>query len=324
MARNSQETALLRHRPVNAVHCLDPGSEACPLSLRLLVRSPALARCRLPIVIAPIGPIAKGALLAAREARAVIGFSPGPGTATRRWFAMLARAAEEVAPRSPFFVSADLEIEASDQGVERSVELVHELIGAGVTHIGVDASAVPTERRAQVVRQVASAIADHEIAVDCIVPTRDGNFDEEYVASFVEEFEGWGIRADLLSGRFPAPESQREAAGQIERLYSLSVIGGDRPIVRRGPLSSHVVERLGGSHVRVFEDGARALAAGLRAIPSEIRSSSRTAGRGAIELPLGVEEKAEALAYGEVASLLERTGATGSAAIFARWLSEQS
>src|SRR6185369_13358387 len=67
--------SLLALRPVSTVHRLEARSEACPLSLRHLAGALAAAGVTMPIFAAPFPAVARAALVAAKEARAVVGLS---------------------------------------------------------------------------------------------------------------------------------------------------------------------------------------------------------------------------------------------------------
>src|SRR6266545_1897164 len=100
--------SLLALRPVAAVHRLPPRSEACPLSLRDLLRSGAAPL--LPLVVSPIAAVARAALLAAKAAGAVVGLAPGPCADPGGWFDAVAIAADELAPGMPFFISGEVAV----------------------------------------------------------------------------------------------------------------------------------------------------------------------------------------------------------------------
>jgi len=305
--------SLLALRPVAAVHHLGARSEACPLSLRDLLRALAPHGRTLPLVAAPIPAVARAALVAAREAGAVVGLALAPGMAPEPWFAAIARAADELAPRLPFFVSGEVRVEGGEAGLERGRAAAHRLVEAGVTHLAVDVSAVALARRAQAAAQVSGPAAEREIAVDCVLPPSEDGLDADDAAAFVEEFEGWGVRADVVSARVPAADGEA-ARRQVALLDALAAALGGRPLLRRGPLAPGLADRMRASAVRCCEDGGAALAAGLRALPPELRQArAAQPGRGEMMLPQDVSERLEAFAYGEVAALLERLGSAGSA-----------
>jgi hypothetical protein len=307
--------SLLALRPVNAVHRLDARSEACPLSLREIVHALEGRRATLPLVAAPLAAVARGALFAAKEAGAVLGLALPIRSEPEPWFAAVTRAADELAPRLPFFLSAEVRVEDSEPGLERAFAAAHRLVEAGLTHLAVDVSAVALPRRAQAAAQVAGFASEREIAVDAVLPSTLGDIDADLAAAFLEEFEGWGVRADVVSVRLPAALDEVEARAQLDALEALGSALGGRAVLRRGPLSPALTASLAGSSLRLCEDGGMALSAGLRAIPAELRAAREgQAPRGQIALPEAVSDRLEALVYAEVASLVDRLGAGGTAA----------
>ncbi len=307
--------SLLALRPVSAVHRLDARSEACPLSLREIVHALEGRRATLPLVAAPLAVVARGALFAAREAGAVLGLALPPGSAPEPWFAAVTRAADELAPRLPFFLSAEVRVEDSEIGLERAFAAAHRLVEAGLTHLGIDVSAVALPRRAQAAAQVAGFASEREIAVDAVLPSPHGDLDPELAIAFLEEFEGWGVRADVVSVRLPAAGDEAQARAQLGALEALGLALGGRAVLRRGPLSPALVASVAGSALRLCEDGGRALAAAMGAIPDALRAAAvGEAPRGQLALPEAVSDRLEALVYAEVASLVDRLGARGTVA----------
>jgi hypothetical protein len=306
--------ALLALRPAAAMHRLPARSEACPLSLKdvlALLPGSALAPggALLPLVAAPLPGVARAALLAAKEAGAVVGLALVAGLAPGPWFEAVARAADELAPGLPFFLSGEVRVGAGEGDLDRALASAHALVEAGVGHLAVDVSALPLALRAEAASRVAGVAAEREAAVECVLPP--GVLDPEEAAGFLEEFEGWGVRADLVGARQPAASDAAEAGAQAAALAALSLGLGGRPVARRGPVSPPLAPALR-QHVavRLCEDGGAALAAGVRAVPAELRAGM--AGRRDGALPEPVAERLEAFAHGQVATLLEGAGSAGS------------
>ncbi|HVI74949.1 MAG TPA: hypothetical protein VM683_08195 [Anaeromyxobacteraceae bacterium] len=301
--------SLFALRPVAAVHRLPPRSEACPLSLRDVLRGLAGRARALPVFVAPLPAVARAALVAAQEARAVVGIALAAGVAPEPWFDAVARAADELAPRLPFFASAEVVIEPGEGALERAYAEAHRLVEAGVGHLAVDVAAVALPRRAQAAARVAGVASERELAVECVLAP-DAASEPAAAAAYLEEFEGWGVRADLVGVRCPAPAGRGEADRERAALDALSEALA-RPVLRRGPLGSDAAHAFTGGRLRVCEDGGAALAAGWRALPPELR------GRGAgarDRAPLEpASERTEALAYAEAAALVEALGAGGTA-----------
>jgi hypothetical protein len=305
---------LLALRPVNALHALRRAGadrEACPLSLTWIARSLAASRATLPIACAPIPAVARAVLVAAHEAGAVVGLSPLPGAAPEAWFASVARAADELAPRLPIFLSAEVSVGEAVEDLPRACAAAHRLVEAGITHLAIDVTQVPLARRSQAAAEVAVPAAERELAVDCVLPADCGR-DPEVAAAFLEEFEGWGARADLVSLRLAAAGSAAEARRQGAALDAVAAACAGRPVVRRGPLAGRTLSALRGAALRLSADGGRTLAAGLRGLPRGPRAAGRGS-RGVVELSAATAARVEALAYAEAASLIERLGAAGTA-----------
>jgi hypothetical protein len=305
---------MLSFRPANALHQLGPSGDACPLSLRDVLRALGAGRGTMPVIAAPLPAVMRGALLAARKANAVIGLALVPGVAPEGWFGALARAAHELAPRLPFFASGEVRVEDGDGGVERAHLAAHKLVDAGVTHLAVDVAAVALGRRAQAASQVAGVASEREIAVDCVLPLGEGPFDPEEAAAWVDEFEGWGVRADLVSARLPLTTHEAQARAQLAALDALSAALGGRPILRRGPLAPGLASIIRRGGPRACEDGGHILAAAVRSIPREQREAASEERRGPVDLPEALADRIEALAYFETAALIEAFGVAGTGA----------
>jgi len=99
---------LLAFRPASVMHRLAPRSEACVLSLRDLLPPLAAVRRPVPLVVAPLAAVMRGTLLACQEARSAVGLALPPGLAPEPWFAAAVAAAEELAPRLPIFLAAEV------------------------------------------------------------------------------------------------------------------------------------------------------------------------------------------------------------------------
>ncbi len=312
--------SLLAFRPVAAVHRLPARSEACPLSLKDVLRALEGSSATLPIVAAPVAAVVRASLLAAKDAGAVIGLALPREAAPEPWFDAVARAADELAPGLPFFVSAEVEVADGEAGLEHAFAVAHRLVESGIGLLAVDVAGVALARRAQAASQVAGFAADREIGIECVLPGADPPESEE-ASGFLEEFEGWGVRADLLSVRAAAVEGEAEAAAQLAHLGALSRDTG-RPLLRRGPLTVALLAGAGAARLFACHDAGRALSAGLRAIPACRRAPLAGAGedRDRAELSQELAERLEALVHAEVATLVERLGASGTATALARAL----
>jgi hypothetical protein len=292
-------SSLLAFRPASAVHRLGPRSEACPLSLREVARGLADGAPPALIVAAPHPAVARAALMAAKGARAAVGIALPGGAEPDPWFAAVAQAADDLAPRLPFFACADVAVAGGDDAaIDAAFAAAHRLVEAGVTHLAVDVAAVPLARRAEAAARVAGIAAERELAVDCLLPP--GALDPDDAVAYVEEFEGFGVRADVVSVRCAAPADPGAAAAEARALAEARVALG-RPLVRRGTLTDAAARAARVAGLFAAEDGGRAVAAGARA--------ARAAG----EDRAAAAARLEALAYAEIAALLEAIGAVGSA-----------
>jgi len=308
---------LLAFRPASVMHRLAPRSEACVLSLRDLLPPLAAVRRPVPLVVAPLAAVMRGTLLACQEARSAVGLALPPGLAPEPWFAAAVAAAEELAPRLPIFLAAEVAVAAG--AVEAAVAQAHRLVEAGLTHLAVVVDGVPVAERARAAAQVAGLAAERELAVECLLPGGPEGLDPEVVAGFVEELQGWGLFIDLLGVRCLAPEGLEGARAQARALAGAARALGAIPLLRRGPAGHVLLPVLRPAGVAVAEDGGRVLAAGLGALAPEERGAALLGGAPGERLrPLPVGgEGAEGLFYGEAAGLVEALGSAGSADLVA-------
>lgn len=316
---------VLAFRTAVVVDRLPPRSEVCPLSLRDLLRAPVADRRVLPIVRAPIPGVARAALVAAREADAVIGLALPAGTPPEPWFEAVAAAADELASGLPFFLSSEVTVEsAALPDIERAEREAFKLVDAGVTHLAVDVRAVPAAERARILAAVAAPAAERGACVDCVTAL------EEPPRALCAELERLGSPVDVVSVRCPEVTDPKDARAQVVRLVKLCADLRGIPVLRRGPLSPALLDELARSPVRGCEDGGAAAVAGLAVIPWERLQEAADAeqrtpalDRAAEELSRDAADRLEARAYVEVASLIERLGAAGSGLAFTEALERQ-
>lgn len=301
-----ERSSLLVLRPVSAVHCLPRGSEACPISLTHVLGRLVGWGGVVPVVAAPLWPVARAALVAAAEADALIGLL-APPSAPAAWFKRVLAGAGELAPRLPFFTAAEVRVEAGGKASATARLLVERLVDQGLTHLVLDGTALPAASRGRTLAEVAAVVFERELAIECVLPAA-AVVDPELALEFVADFEAWGLRPDFVSARTPLARDAEEAAAQLRALEGLAAALGDHPLVRRGPLAPALRDRLRGSAVRLSDDGGAALHAGRPALPADAAEAAAER-----ELPAAVTDRLEALAYGEVAALIEALGAAGSA-----------
>jgi hypothetical protein len=306
---------------------LAPSNGACPLSLRDLLRAAADLPVVLPVVRAPIAGVARGALVAAREARSAIGLALPAGAPPEAWFDAVTRAAGEVASGLPIFLSAEIALEGAAQAqVERASHAAWRLVEAGVTHLAVDAGAVAAAERAAAVEEVARVAVERGICVDLVVAPADGLPPPAEVAAALDALAARGAAPDLVSVRCPAPASAEEARGQVRHLVAICAALGGVPVMRRGETVREIYDALAGSPVKACDDGGVAAGAATAMIPWELLGPAPEERReSAVELaarelsPEGAD-RLEARAYVEVAEQVERLGAGGSGLALARAL----
>ncbi len=304
---------ILSFRPANVVHRLAPRSEACPLSLRdvLAGAGPGL----LPLVRAATPGVARAALVAAKQARSALGLALPRSAPAENWFAAVVREADELAPRLPIFLSAEVAaIGGSDEELERSAAEAWRLVESGVTHLAVDVQAVPPERRAEAVRRLAQPALERELGLDLVLPQEDGRPSAGAAAILLEDLFEQGVSPDLASGRWTLPGSVAEARAQARQLVDLCGWIDPVPVLRRGLVSPPLLAELAGTPVRICEDGGAAQAAARRVLglPPEGEEAPQLAS-GSGELPPEIGDRPEALAYWETLAFLEGLGAPGSA-----------
>ena len=322
---------ILAFRPASVVERLAPRSHACPLSTRELLGPAAELGIVLPVVRAPLGAVARGALVAAKELQSVLGLAMPPGTSPEPWFDAVASAADEIAAGWPIFLTAEVIVgDESASAVERAFHEAWRLVGAGFTHLAVDVGAVAPEERGRVVGEVAEAGVEHGICVDVVVPLSEGAQVGSRAAAVFEELARRGAPADVASVRCHAPEDAAEARLQAAALARICQALAGVPVMRRGPVTPALLELLRGSPVRACEDGGEASARAVDVIPpaSPTPGGGEEARGSALERAVsglsdeGVE-RIEARAYADTLDFMERLGAGGSAPALTRSLEQR-
>jgi hypothetical protein len=306
---------ILAYRPAVVVDRLAPRSDACLLSLRDLLSAAQEVRAPLPIVRAPLGGVARAALVAASEAQAAIGLSLPPGSPVEPWFEAVTRAADEFAGGLPIFLSAEVAVDGgTPEDVERGEHDAFRLVDAGITHLAIDVRAVPAEDRATAFAAVAAPAAERGCCVDALVDV------EVSPRALFEALERVGAAPEVASVRCPGVTTTAEAKAQLVRLVRICADIQGIPVIRRGPVSPPLLEELARSPVRGCEDGGAAAMAGITVIPwealersDEDASRKLVLDRAAEELSIDAADRLEARAYVEAASFIERLGAAGSA-----------
>ena len=316
---------ILAYRPAVVVDRLAPRNDACLLSLRDLLRGAEAARCPLPIVRAPIGGVARAALVAASEANSAIGLALPAGSPPEPWFEAVTSAADEFAGGLPIFLSAEVALEGTGAAdVERGEHEAYRLVDAGITHLAIDVRAVPAAERARIFAAVAAPAVERGCCVDCLVALEDAP------RALFAELERMRVAPEVVSVRCPAVTDPKEARAQVVRLVRLCAELSGVPVIRRGPVTPSVIDELARSPIRGCEDGGAAAMAGIAVIPwnvidapSEADSRRPALERAAEELSRDAADRLEARSYVEVASFIERLGAAGSGRLVAEALERQ-
>ncbi len=320
---------ILAFRPATVVERLEPVSAACPLSLRDLLRPAASLRVVLPLVRAPVAGVARGALVAAKEAGSALGLALPPGVPPEPWFAAVTQAADEIAAGLPIFLSAEVTVEGdAEQQVERGFHEAWRLVEAGITHLAVDVGGVPAGARGRVLEEVARVAFERGICVDCVVPLAADRPSASRTAALFDELAGRDAAPDVASVRCGAPASAAEAKDQVRMLVEICGSLSGVPVLRRGPVTPALLAQVAGSPLEACEDGGLAATSAIAVIPWDVIGAHREDGesrsspleRAAAELGGRDADRLEARAYVEVSDFIERLGSVGSAHALSREL----
>jgi len=292
----------LAFRPPTALHRLRAGSRACPLSLRDVAGALLAEEVILPMVLVPSAPVARAALVAAKEAACPIVLSLPAGEAPERWFDAVAQAADEIAPGLPLLLAAEVTL-VPGGGVEaaRALRLAHRLVSAGITHLAIDADRLAAEGRAEEMVRAADPALERGLGVECLLPPGGAGVPEpEEAFSLLAELGTLGATPDLAGVRLPAPADDDSAGWQAALLSALADAAGTVGLARRGPGAADVLRRIGPGTLRACEDGGAAAAAAGAAASADA---------------------AEGRAYAAVADLVDALRAGGTAGILSAALS---
>lgn len=305
---------ILAFRPGTVTARLPRRNEACPLSLRDVLRALPPGGGVLPIVRAPIAGVARGALVAAREARSALGLALPPGVPPEPWFAAVVEAADAVAAGLPLVLSGEVRVDgAGDEAVDRAVHEAWRLVEAGLTHLSVDLAPVPARGRPAAFAQVARGAAERGLGVELLLP------DDGAAGPLVAALAGHGVLPDAVGVRGAAPADGAAALAHAARLAAVAAELEGLAVVRRGATTAELARALAGGPVRACEDGGAAATAALSVLPWELLERPGDEGRtsplerAAAELDAEGADRLEARAWAEVRDLVEALGAAGSA-----------
>ncbi len=300
---------------------LPPRSEACPLSLREILSALAESRLVVPLIRAPAAFVAHAALVAAKQARSVVGLAFASSAGPERWFSSVVAAANEVASGLPIFLSAEVVVPSGSQrDLERAFQHACRWLDAGMTHLAVDVTALPVPEQGPALAHVAQLALERETGLEWVLPPTT---DAETAEVLLENLEACHVVPDLASLRGPPPEGDPRVV--LQRWAGLCAALGGMPFLCRGPVSPDLAARLSGAQVRVCDDGGVTANAAARALSAQSVKQPAPKGKGGLDpavvtleyasgsLAPEVADRVEAMAFFEVQGLIERIGATGSA-----------
>jgi hypothetical protein len=281
----------------------------------------------LPVVRAPSGAVARGALVAAKTVGAPLGLALPAGLAPGRWFDVVTGAADEVAAGLPIFLAGEVVVggEAGTQ-VERAREEVWTLVDAGITHVAIDASAVAPEERFRVLRGLSEPALERGVALDLVVELLEAARRGSPVPRVLDELRRAGVVPSVVSVRCPAAQGAEVARAQAGALGRLAESLRGVPLMRRGPLGDDLVAAMAAAPVRLVEDGGAAEVAAESALPAGLpaqgggRRGESLLERAAASLDAEGVDRIELRAYLETLALLERLGLQGASARIVRAL----
>jgi len=281
----------LAFRPPSAVNRLRRGSCACPLALRDAVGGLLGEALTIPLVSAPSVAVASAALVAAKEARSVLGLSLPEGEGPEGWFEAVTGVADELAPGLPLLLGATVTLRPDPVGEGRAARHLQRLVEAGFTHLALELDLLPPERRAEELARVAEPALERGLGVECLLPAGSELLpDPSEVEGLLGELGSLGASPDLAAVRY----GRGGAAGAdalLSRLAELEAAAAGVALSLRGA-APRVLRFVGAGLLRAADDaGAAAAAAAASADPA----------------------RAEARAYAEAAALLDALPAEGSA-----------
>jgi hypothetical protein len=319
-------SGILAYRPASVAARLAPRSLACPVSLRDLLRGAGAIRLALPMVRAPVGPVARGAIVAAREAGSALVLLLPAGSAPEPWVREVTAAADELAGGLPIALGGEVLLPgATEADAERALEETWRLIEAGVTHLALDVSAAPADRRGALAAELGRAAHERELGVELLAgPAGERGAPPGTLGADVEAMSARGVPPDAVGVRGGEAPRAAEVRSEVRWLAEVCAALGGLPVFRRGPVGPDLLRVLAASPIRGCEDGGAAERAVRAAVPGDLLagaaegpSRSTPLERAVAALGAGAAERLEARAYVEVADLVERLGASGSGAAIA-------
>jgi len=291
---------LLAFRPARVVERLGPRSAACPLSSKDLLRAAAPLHLPLPLVRAPTPGVMRAALVAAKQARSVLGLGLPAGADPEAWFRRVIEAVDGLAALWPIFLAGEVVVEGAEpSSLEAARAAAWRLADAGLTHLAVDLSRLPAEARADALRVVAEAALERGLGLECQVEAGAALGVPGIFSDLADE----DAQPDLVSLQCRAAAGPAAAQAQVKGLLDLCGRLSGTPVFRRGPVTPALLASLRGSPVAGCEDGGLVAAAALQGLDAEAEAS----------LGEGERSRRETRAYLAALEFLEQLGAAGSA-----------
>jgi hypothetical protein len=114
-------------------------------------------------------------MVAAKEARSVIGFAFASRSTPEQWFANAIQAADEIASGLPLFLAAEVAVaDAGDRESDNAFRQAHRLVEAGITHLSIDVTRLAPADRATPFVRLAELVAEREIGFECVFSVDEG------------------------------------------------------------------------------------------------------------------------------------------------------
>ena len=308
---------VLSLRPANVVARLGARSRLPLLNPRDLARALEAGRkAALLCVPVPSVAILPGLLRAARDCDAVLGLAcpcpPAGRDGPTRFFEAVRAAAEEIGHRRPLFLQAGpIRIDCAEAVGLLAAE-VYRYIDAGFTLVSLDASALPPEESLGLCAEVAQAASERELSVELVAP--------RYAAGRPSTGELRGYLEGLVQRRVEGRFIRLTGANFVAEALDGSQVPGD--LAALADFQEVAAEH--GAWLTIEDLGARPLLslwrkAGARKVDAAGPFARILAGQ---DPP--VQERVEALAYGELFDLLHGAGAVGSARQAMAFLAEHA
>ena len=325
--------AVLKLRPSNVAQRLPPGSRACVLNPRDLLRAlegreTVVLCCEISLPRA----FTAGILEAARSLGAVVGLSStlhaqGEGPTPYAVFQELTTAAAATWSELPLFLrSGPIAVSSVDErALDAAREIVFKHVDAGFTSICVAPSGLTSDQVALAVADITAPARERELSVELVLQASD----EIQVWSQLKALRARGVSPDVIVVPSGAASSAKSLLAMYDAAKPSVLAFTDGPIAP--PLAKVGVRRANvvGAFARLAERRLPAeLADRVRARASETNTDFAQAlgmfHREVAALAEPERERLEAFAYHEAVELLTAAGAQGTAKAALEFLAEKS